>query len=228
MIDMNQPIIIGNATLYLADCREVLPSLPKADGLLLDPPFENWDKFDAPEFSTCIAFCNPKSRQIVEKKLGKPRSELVWHFADGRWVSPNLPRITHDYIYVYGDLGDAACGEAQEVKTGKKGNSAIGKDRLGPRIYTSKPRKHLNSVLIYPRNMRGPLGAWGKPQALINVLCEWADCQSWLDPFMGSGTTGVATVKAGRKFIGIESDPKHFDIACEAIEKAQQKLDLFD
>jgi site-specific DNA-methyltransferase (adenine-specific)/modification methylase len=49
-----------------------------------------------------------------------------------------------------------------------------------------------------------------------------------LDPFMGSGTTGVAAVQMGRKFIGIEREPKYFDIACERIENAQRQTSLFD
>lgn len=49
-----------------------------------------------------------------------------------------------------------------------------------------------------------------------------------LDPFMGSGTTGVACVNLGRKFIGIEIEPKYFDIACERIDKATRQGKLFD
>jgi len=48
-----------------------------------------------------------------------------------------------------------------------------------------------------------------------------------LDPFMGSGTTGVACANLGRKFIGIEIEPKYFDIACERIENAQRQERLF-
>lgn len=48
-----------------------------------------------------------------------------------------------------------------------------------------------------------------------------------LDPFMGSGTTGVACVKLGRKFIGIEIEPKYFDIACRRIEQAYAQPDIF-
>jgi len=49
-----------------------------------------------------------------------------------------------------------------------------------------------------------------------------------LDPFMGSGTTGVACMHLGRKFIGIEIEQKYFDIACERIEQAQKQLSLFE
>jgi DNA modification methylase len=48
-----------------------------------------------------------------------------------------------------------------------------------------------------------------------------------LDPFMGSASTGVACAKLGRKFIGIEIEPKYFDIACERIRKAYDQPDMF-
>jgi DNA modification methylase len=59
---------------------------------------------------------------------------------------------------------------------------------------------------------------------------EWCigrtDCKTILDPYMGSGTTGVACVKLGRKFIGIEIDEAYFDIACERIRKAYAQPDM--
>jgi DNA modification methylase len=53
------------------------------------------------------------------------------------------------------------------------------------------------------------------------------DADTVLDPFMGSGTTGVACVKLGRKFIGIEIEPRYFDIACKRIEDAYKQGDMF-
>ena len=63
-------------------------------------------------------------------------------------------------------------------------------------------------------------------------LMEWClgflpGAQTILDPFMGSGTTGVACVKLGRKFTGIEIEPKYFDIACKRIEQASAQSDMF-
>ena len=159
--------------------------------------------------------------------MGQPRAEIVWHFEDGRWVSPTLPRVTHDYIYIYGKTGLADVGEAQEQTVQRKGKSSIGRDVLGDRIYAAKARKHLNSVQIFPRNMSNPLGAWGKPEALMVRLVEWSGALSILDPFMGGGTTGVACAKLGRKFIGIEIEPKYFDIACRRIEQAYAQPDFF-
>ena len=166
---------------------------------------------------TKIAFTSPQRRHETEKVLGKPRNELVWYFKDGRWVSKNLPRITHNYIYIYGETNDAAVGEKQEIKTMKKGYTSIGKDNLGQRIYTTKPRKHLNSVLEFPRNMR--TGSWGKPVGLLVNLIDWIKPSVVCDLYMGSGSAGAACKKLGINYIGIEIDKKVF-------EKTKNNLEL--
>jgi hypothetical protein len=68
-----------------------------------------------------------------------------------------------------------------------------------------------------------------KPEKLMRLCVRLCDNspKTILDPFMGSGTTGVAAVQEGRKFIGIEIEPKYFDIACKRIEEAQKQLRLF-
>jgi site-specific DNA-methyltransferase (adenine-specific) len=69
-----------------------------------------------------------------------------------------------------------------------------------------------------------------KPVALLTeIVRDFSDSAATiLDPFMGSGTTGVACMNLGRKFIGIEIEPKYFDIACERIENAQRQSSLLD
>ena len=67
-----------------------------------------------------------------------------------------------------------------------------------------------------------------KPIALMKWCVDQANNpETILDPFMGSGTTGVASIQMGRKFIGIERDPKYFDIACQRIEQATKQDDMF-
>lgn len=81
-------------------------------------------------------------------------------------------------------------------------------------------------VLRYP----SPTGIGhptSKPVGLMRDLIEVTGGQTILDPFMGSGTTGVACAKLGRKFIGIELDPGYFDIACKRIEEAYRQPDFF-
>lgn len=63
-------------------------------------------------------------------------------------------------------------------------------------------------------------------QVPLNVL-ETTASAIVLDPFMGSGTTGVACAKLARRFIGIEIEPKYFDVACKRIEDAYKQADLF-
>lgn len=68
-----------------------------------------------------------------------------------------------------------------------------------------------------------------KPERLMDWLVAGSKAEHILDPFMGSGTTGIACIKAGKRFIGIEQDQKYFDIACKRIERAYQtRPRLFD
>ena len=67
-----------------------------------------------------------------------------------------------------------------------------------------------------------------KPVALMRYLIEQIGCETILDPFAGSGTTGVACVRTGRKFIGIEIEPRYFDISKRRIEEAYADSALFD
>tara|TARA_R110000824_G_scaffold223008_1_gene410761 strand:- start:91 stop:696 length:606 start_codon:yes stop_codon:yes gene_type:complete len=87
-------------------------------------------------------------------------------------------------------------------------------------------RDNVVRVFDYKRSEPDRVHPTQKPVAVM----EW--CVSWtkgavIDPFMGSGTTGVACAKLGRKFIGIELEPKYFDIACERIQKAYDQPDMF-
>jgi len=220
---------IGDATLYLADCREIMSDLAPVDMILLDPPFDMWAEMELPAHKTRMAFTNWQQRSKVTSQFGEPRIEMIWYFSDGRWVSPNMPRLTHEAILIYGETGDAACGDVnpREGEAQSKGYSAIGRDKMPGRIYTPKARKHLDSVQFFPRNVSGPLGVWTKPLPLIHRLMEFSGASSVLDPFLGSGTAGVAALSLGQTFTGIEVDEAHFDIACKRIEEAWKQPRLF-
>tara|TARA_R110000824_G_scaffold380089_1_gene572338 strand:+ start:292 stop:699 length:408 start_codon:yes stop_codon:yes gene_type:complete len=135
-----------------------------------------------------------------------------------------MPRITHETILVYGKTGQASVGVPQSETPQKKGTSSIGKDKLGARVYTPKPRKQLNSVQSFPRNMSNPLGCWGKPLPLMFRLLEWVDADTIFDPFMGSGTTLRAAKDLGRKATGVELEEKYCEIAAKRL--AQEVLAL--
>jgi DNA modification methylase len=91
---------------------------------------------------------------------------------------------------------------------------------------TKEGAARLLDVLRYPT----PTGIGhptAKPVGLMVDLCRLAEGETILDPFMGSGTTGLACVRIGKRFIGIEREPKYFDIACERIRKAYAQPDFF-
>jgi hypothetical protein len=178
---------------------------------------------------TIAAFTNWQNREKVTERFGTPRIEFIWHFEDGRWVSPSMPRITHEAILIYGKTGPADIGE-RNPRAGvsvKKGNGSIGKDDMGERTYTPKGRRQLNSVLCYPRNVGSELGVWAKPVPLMIDICGLLPGETIVDPYMGSGTTGIACIKLSRKFVGIEIDQGHFDIACRRLTDATRQRDLF-
>lgn len=87
------------------------------------------------------------------------------------------------------------------------------------------PKGRPNDVIIAPRtgNEHHPTE---KPVQLMRAIIEWTS-GIVLDPFMGSGSTGVAAVSIGRPFVGVELDPKHFDTACRRISAELRRPGLF-
>jgi site-specific DNA-methyltransferase (adenine-specific) len=68
----------------------------------------------------------------------------------------------------------------------------------------------------------------GKPVAVMDEIVRICPAGGTiLDPFMGSGTTGIAALKRGRRFVGIEIEPSYFDVACRRIESTSHQLDMF-
>lgn len=201
-----------SVTLYHADYRDV--PLPDADILVMDPPFDEWASVESIAGRTVIAFTTWQHRDAVTSLYGRPRAELIWAFSDGRWVSHELPRITHETILVFGVTGSAYVGDVAEQRPVSKGTGSIGRDKTGPRTYTAHERKSLDSVLSYPRNVSAPLGVWSKPLPLMSRLIEWAATGPLLvDPFAGSGTSLVAAKALGMTAIGVELDERACEIA---------------
>jgi site-specific DNA-methyltransferase (adenine-specific)/modification methylase len=202
------PTIIGDCTLYLGDCREVLPTLPKVDAVITDPPYgiginksnrlsvsrghggEDWD--DAPPDSKTISAI-----------VGAGDTAILW---GGN----------------YFDLPPARCFLIWD-----KNNA--GRDFADCEMAWTNVDAVARLIQMRPMNMDGgKQHPTQKPLAVMRWCIDQAgNPQTILDPFMGSGTTGVAAVQMGRKFIGIEREPKYFDIACERIERAYSQPDFF-
>jgi DNA modification methylase len=207
---MGESVVIGNATLYLGDCRDILPTLPKVDAVITDPPYGI--KRDGKPQSTSshgghkgYEFLGWDSgrpeRDVFELILSASSKHIVW---GGNYFADLLPPVSKWLAWDKGQRIDQADAELAWTSLG----GAL-------RIFT------LNRAAIA---LDGAVHPTQKPVALM----EWCVTQAGnpevtLDPFMGSGTTGVACMNLGRSFIGIEREPKYFDIACRRIEDAQRQ-----
>lgn len=245
---MNQPYkrkeVLDDCTLYLGDCLDILPTLEKVDAVITDPPFSSgartdagksvrgamvrgakwqadWFSHDNMATHGFLTLMRLLGRAIIEQSNVGARSH--W-FIDWR-MYPNL----------YGAL--ESCGwVVKNLVVWDKKHFGMGTNYRNQHeliLYAEKgdtefPTHSTGNVIQFPRvdNKNHPTE---KPVGLIEKILEasTSDADLILDPFMGSGTTGVACVNLGRKFIGIEIEEKYFNIACERIRAAQAQLRLF-
>lgn len=202
---------ICNATLYLGDCREVLPTLGPVEAVITDPPYGiagNWtkggQKHGWQNANRQMALRNewdkePPSRQLLDLILGCSTEQIIW---GGNYF--DLPPSRCWLVWNKPERG-FSLAEAELAWTN---------------------RDSVVRVFDHPRSEIGREHPTQKPVALM-AWCVAKTSGVVLDPFMGSGTTGVACAKLGRSFIGIEIEPRYFDIACRRIEDAYKQADLF-
>jgi len=197
--------VIGDATLYMGDCLEILPTLPKVDAVITDPPYG-------------IGIANNPVRQMHAKK--------DWDEATPDVALFNALRALSSVQIIWGgnyfELPPSQCFLVWDKVQPQDFSLA-----MCEMAWCSKkaPAKmHRQSVLSYKKEHPTQ-----KPVELMRWCIEQAGApEVVLDPFMGSGTTGVAAVEMGRAFIGIERDPAYFDIACRRIEQAYKQRPLFE
>lgn len=208
-------------TLYLGDCREILPTLPKVDAVVTDPPYGIDYRSGHATTDLWRAGRKISGDQSTEMR------DLVLKWANGL---PCLCFGDEDYkpencrMTLVWDKGGALGMGALDIpwKPSSERIFVLGRGFLGTRdehdvIYCPPVQSMASNGRLHPTE---------KPVALLQRLVRKVPGVV-LDPFMGSGTTGVACVKLGRKFIGIEIEPKYFDIACRRISEALKQGDLF-
>ena len=224
-----EKVVIGTATIYLGDCLELLPTIPKVDACITDPPYGINTKSDGSgklspwgdlvnsaywyaawmrevqkklqptgAMWTCLNWRSLVTFQKAACDLNWPIDSLmVW---DKQWIGPGGVkglRPSYELVALFGGTGFAI------------------KDRGLP------------DVQQFPVGSFKPNGHPAeKPITLMDFLVKHTP-GGVLDPFLGSGTTGVAAVRAGRSFIGIEQDEKWFELSCRRIEEAQRQTSLF-
>ena len=199
---MDGPVIIGNATLYLGDCREILPTLPKVDAVITDPPYGiSANKMTLgkgkKEFSRGGDWDD--SRPDISWIPGHAAGFCIW---GGNYFADMLPP-TND-ILVWHKLNDGRSFSECEFAWTNCGKQS----RIKSHHWSGEEKEH-------PTQKPLPVMLW--------TLGWFPDAQIILDPFMGSGTTGLACATLGRAFIGCEIDPAYFDIACRRIDDAQRQ-----
>lgn len=213
-----EKVVIGDATLYRADCFEVLPQLGAIDAVVTDPPY-------------CIGFAYRSyddAPNRYDDLMSRLVPELVRLTNNGPcfvWQSPLKADRWHEF-FPKGYRIIAACKEMPGLN-GKQ--ACLSWD---PVIFWSG-KSLLREQL--PRDWHvADLRPWDgyrgdnpvpcpRPLAQVRYFCDAIPARSILDPFMGSGTTGVAAILAGKRFIGIERDPVYFDYARERIARAWQE-----
>ena len=198
---------IGRAKLYLGDCRDILPTLGKVDAVVTDPPYGIGFGAKHTKWSA--------NRDVV---LGEWDSEI-----------PDVSGLLDlsDDLIIWG-------GERFGLPIRRCWLTWVKPDAAPTFASTEfawtnwdKPARHFMQSISSVNAER-----IGHPTQKPLRLMKWClgflpNAQTILDPFMGSGTTGVAAVQMGRDFIGIEREAKYFDIACKRIEDAQRQKDMF-
>lgn len=235
IITFTRKEIIGDCTLYLGDCMEILPMLQGVDTVITDPPYGM--KFD----TNSKRFSGGQSNNVRRKTQIDPGRDDRIILGDNKPFDP-APWLSFEHVIIWGSnhfsqklpLGSTLIWLKRYLdKYGSfLSDAEIGWQKGGYGVYAfhapdSPGRRQIDL------GVKNPMGAGTahpsqKPIALMRwCLDRIATSKLVLDPFMGSGTTGVACVKAGRRFIGIEIDPGYFDIACERIRDAYRQLDFF-
>jgi len=216
--------VIGDCTLYQGDCLEVMPALGKVDAVVTDPPYGIGLNTDNSRFSGGHAASVSRRGNGVGPAKGKPIANDLVPFDP----SPILHAGKQHIIWGWNNYPDKLPKGACLVWI-KRNDEAFGSFLSDAELaWLSKGhgvycRRDLSNNAI--ANWR--VHPTQKPVSLMQwCLGFLPDAQTILDPFMGSGTTGVACVKTGRKFIGIELDPDYFDIACERIREAYRQPDM--
>lgn len=205
---------IGDCTLYLGDAVE-LAELTSFDSVVTDPPYGMAfrSNYRAVKHE---AIANDKGIEHLLWACDLPAEHSRYIFC--RWdnlVSVPRPRSLVTWVKNNWSMGDLEHEHARQTE--------VALFYPGPNHYfpTGRP----TDVVEAPRtgNEHHPTE---KPVQLMWAVVRWTS-GTVFDPFMGSGTTGVACARLGRPFVGVEIEPKYFDIACARIEDAYRRPELF-
>jgi site-specific DNA-methyltransferase (adenine-specific)/modification methylase len=216
---MNNPwkrrVEIGDCVLYEGDCLEVMPELGAVDAVVTDPPYGLGESGGKSASRSKLA-----NSGIYDSKNWDTET-LEDHVIKAVSLAKNSIVFGGNYY----DLPPTSCWLVWDKQNGAN-------DFADCELAWTNLKKAVRRVYWRWHGMirKGDDVRRHPTQKPVGVM-EWClthipDAETILDPFMGSGTTGVACAKMGRKFVGIELDPDYFDIACERIRDAYRQPDM--
>jgi site-specific DNA-methyltransferase (adenine-specific) len=198
---------IGTATLYLGDCREVLPTLPRVNAVVTDPPYGLAKRLAGGTWGAKFSGGLEWDRETA-LELG----EIIKHGDNAIVWGGNYYVLPPSRCWLVWQKPDAVrtMADAELAWTSLDANT-----RFISHSIAATNAERVNHPTQKP----------------VRVM-EWSlsflpEAKTVLDPFMGSGTTGVACVNQGRAFTGIEVNPDYFEIACNRIRAAESQGRLF-
>lgn len=207
---------IGNATLYLGDAQIVLPTLPMCDALVTDPPYG-------------IGESAGKNASRGKLAVAKDYGNKSWDDNPiPQWlIDCAISRAKHSIIFGgnYYALPPSSCWLVWDKENGANDFADCELAWTNLQKAVRRIQYQWNGMLRANNEPRGD----HPTQKPVQVM-EWAlmqlpeGCKTILDPFMGSGTTGVAAANLGMNFIGIEREPEYFEAACRRMAKRQERL----
>lgn len=235
--------VIGDCTLYRGDCLEVMAELDHVDHVISDPPYEQLmhdlhastklRRTDNGAARKDLEFCGineirPAFLKEVKRLnmgwfLAFCNVEGVWHWREAI-VAEDL-KFKTTCIWVKPDATPKLNGQGPALAYECFTTTWCGK---GHARWNAGGKRGTYTHLTNQRDRDGRHPTEKPIPLMTEIICDFTNAgQTVLDPFMGSGTTGIACLKRGRKFIGIERDERFFDIACERILKAGRQIDMF-
>ena len=212
---MFEEVTIGECRLILGDCREVLPLLPPVDLVLTDPPYgigadkaqahskvRDNDKWDISGWDA-----ETPDAETIALIVAAGAVAIIWggnYFA--HMLPPTMRWLVWDKLNEGMSLADCELAWTSQQNAARVFKYSRGNFNAETREHpTQKPLKLMEWCISHARK--------------VATVC---------DPFMGSGTTGVACARMGLQFVGIERERKYFDIACRRIEQAYAQPRLFE
>lgn len=214
--------VIGDCTLYLGDCTKILQTSLHYGGVITDPPYgiDYKSGFATEELWSEDAIRNDEDTVIRDYALSLvDRTVPTLVFGSRKRTPPpeNKMVLVWDKgpALGMGDLSIPWKPSSEEIYV--LGNGFVGSRDSSNVIYHPPVQSMAKNGRRHPNE---------KPVGLLLILLLKMPDVCILDPFMGSGSCGEACIKTGRPFIGIEDDPKYFDIACSRIADAHARPDM--